>query len=416
MIVQCENCSTKFRVDEDRIKDEGSRVRCSVCKNVFTIFRETPESEERPEDRIDLDELRASAEDLTPAQADTGFDETVLPPIDNDLGLGDLEATARKEAPEPEAVEEEEEVPALAEDEPAAVFEEEAEEAEEEVPAESEALIGEEPEEEALAETAILAEEEGGVSEEEARGFEESLAGFEKEMDQAIEEETDQEIEEEPSPAVDFEHEQVLQEEAPEEFVLESEEPLPQAVKPRVPKRGRTLLWILILLLAVVAAAAGVNYFQPGLLPSLIPGLSQKVEPDPLGRSQIFLDDKLTKDSWRTNQSAGQLLIITGLAKNISTGPRSYIQLRVVLNSATNEILARKMVYCGNILSEEDLETLSMEEINRRLQDRAGASETNTNVPPGQSVPFMAVFDNVPAALSTFGVEVIGSQPGQAAK
>ncbi len=57
MIVKCEECGSRFRLDEDILKEEGSRVRCSVCKNVFTVF--PPES--GPGEGNALDDARLSA-------------------------------------------------------------------------------------------------------------------------------------------------------------------------------------------------------------------------------------------------------------------------------------------------------------------------------------------------------------------
>ena len=39
MIVKCEGCMAKFRIDENRIKPQGSKVRCSKCGNVFRVFK-----------------------------------------------------------------------------------------------------------------------------------------------------------------------------------------------------------------------------------------------------------------------------------------------------------------------------------------------------------------------------------------
>ncbi len=43
MIVQCESCESRFRLDEGLVKEGGSKVRCSKCRSVFTVF--PPESE-----------------------------------------------------------------------------------------------------------------------------------------------------------------------------------------------------------------------------------------------------------------------------------------------------------------------------------------------------------------------------------
>ena len=38
MIVSCEKCGTHFQLDESLLKRTGSRVRCSVCKHLFTAY------------------------------------------------------------------------------------------------------------------------------------------------------------------------------------------------------------------------------------------------------------------------------------------------------------------------------------------------------------------------------------------
>lgn len=44
MIIECESCRTKFRLDETRLKGPSSRVRCSRCGHIFTV--EGPVEEE----------------------------------------------------------------------------------------------------------------------------------------------------------------------------------------------------------------------------------------------------------------------------------------------------------------------------------------------------------------------------------
>ncbi len=40
MIVQCDECKTKFRLDDSKVPEKGVKVRCSKCKNVFIVRRE----------------------------------------------------------------------------------------------------------------------------------------------------------------------------------------------------------------------------------------------------------------------------------------------------------------------------------------------------------------------------------------
>lgn len=60
MIIQCGTCNTQFNVDEGRLRPEGSRVRCSVCKSVFVAYPTKrggpPEEEAAPPWRVAPDE------------------------------------------------------------------------------------------------------------------------------------------------------------------------------------------------------------------------------------------------------------------------------------------------------------------------------------------------------------------------
>jgi predicted Zn finger-like uncharacterized protein len=67
MIVECEKCKSKFRLDEGLLSKEGSTVRCSVCKNVFVAYPPGVEPMEEPEELVleDLEET-AAMEDMPP--------------------------------------------------------------------------------------------------------------------------------------------------------------------------------------------------------------------------------------------------------------------------------------------------------------------------------------------------------------
>jgi len=46
MIIMCENCIRKFKIDDKLIKENGSKVRCSDCGHVFTAYRPAPVPQE----------------------------------------------------------------------------------------------------------------------------------------------------------------------------------------------------------------------------------------------------------------------------------------------------------------------------------------------------------------------------------
>jgi predicted Zn finger-like uncharacterized protein len=46
MIVQCEQCMAKYRLDDSRIPGEKAKVKCSRCQHTFLVTKESPSPEE----------------------------------------------------------------------------------------------------------------------------------------------------------------------------------------------------------------------------------------------------------------------------------------------------------------------------------------------------------------------------------
>ena len=119
MIVQCEACQTRFRLADDKIKPGGTKVRCSKCKEVFTV---TPPEPEPVEEAVDFDTFNMEkvtedvpVETAPPAaslQAEApGPEEQPAPPSDvdnvaatnepgqsNDLDFSALESDMERDA------------------------------------------------------------------------------------------------------------------------------------------------------------------------------------------------------------------------------------------------------------------------------------------------------------------------------
>ena len=75
--------------------------------------------------------------------------------------------------------------------------------------------------------------------------------------------------------------------------------------------------------------------------------------------------------------------------------------------------IRRKLVYAGNVFNGNKLKMMSLEEIDRGLKNRAGKGNINVNVKPGNTVPFMIIFENLPENLGEFEVEAISSSIGK---
>jgi hypothetical protein len=124
----------------------------------------------------------------------------------------------------------------------------------------------------------------------------------------------------------------------------------------------------------------------------------------------VFVPDQ-TRHHYRKNASAGNILIVMGRISNGYPEQRSYIQVRGFLKNREGTVVAQRDAFAGNSLSEQELITLPMSEILSRLQIRAGQNSANLNILPGDSVPFMLVFDKLPADLAEYVVECVSSTP-----
>ncbi len=71
MIITCEECSTRFTLDDSLVKPDGSKVRCSLCKHIFTVLPEIPEETDTPveieegtQDHIEFDAPETPSQDM----------------------------------------------------------------------------------------------------------------------------------------------------------------------------------------------------------------------------------------------------------------------------------------------------------------------------------------------------------------
>lgn len=65
MIVECEECQAKFKLDDAKVPEKGIKVRCSKCKHVFVVQKPAPPVEEpvvppqEPEEAVGTDDSPA---------------------------------------------------------------------------------------------------------------------------------------------------------------------------------------------------------------------------------------------------------------------------------------------------------------------------------------------------------------------
>ncbi len=355
MIIECEKCHVKYNLDENLLKETGSKVRCSRCKHVFTAFP--------PERELQIEEAPAEGlEETEESAAEEIFKQEDL--------LSDLEKAFAEEVEE-------------------GVGEEEME-----IGGEVEEIEEEEEEIEAISFDELSQLDSGPI-----KRAEEEVPDIDEAMDRAAK--VEQEI--------------TAQEEVErEEEVEEVEEPVEP--RPIVKKRRRSRLWITILLIVLIIAGGGYALvrFKPDFLPESFPLFKR-----PLSKDQAFdmgnkrLSFKELNGSFVNSKKAGRLFVVKGLVTNMYPDKRSFIRIRSNILDSKGKAVKSKIVYAGNPISDKELLSLSMEEVDNRLRDKFGKNKMNTNIPPNSSIPLMIVFGNLPQDMSEFEVEPISSSPAE---
>lgn len=440
MIIQCPTCLTKFRLDDSKVSDEGTRVRCTKCKEVFVARKEIPVPPPppppvQPETPAPDDDLDFS---FSTTFEDEGEGEKKQETSPLQFGGGFEEEAPKKE----ESVEE----TSFSFVSPSEEYSKN-EELAEETPFSFGTSIDEAPVKEGSAEDTPFsfgapAGEEPAAVEKDEKGFdwsamsygEVNLPGTQDEADEpplgfdfSKSEETafgdfefKDETTQEPSPGSSFaaQEEPVITPPPVEQkatFREERSTPPPQFAPSTEglidnmedelqdefygefePEKKTSLLKkksIISLLLVAVFLVSGFfiwkNYIASG-------------------KGVINLEN--ITGYYAQNAEAGNIFVISGRAVNNTSQARSFFQVKGVLFNKKGEKLVQKEVYCGNIFSSKELISLSRAKIESDLVNKVGGSLSNINLAPGKSVPFMIVYFDLPPDMTEFSVSNKSSQ------
>ena len=115
MIITCDNCNTSFELEDNLVKDDGSKVRCTNCDHVFMAHPGTDADESDVIELSDLD-MELEMEDAPSLDGESQEDEDADLAFSLDtedesdaLDLSDLEKMLEMEQPEEPSVDIDEE-------------------------------------------------------------------------------------------------------------------------------------------------------------------------------------------------------------------------------------------------------------------------------------------------------------------
>lgn len=407
MIVQCDACNAKFRLDDSKVAAKGVKVRCTKCQNVFVVMPPAPPEETTP-----------------PKQEETfgaPFEPTPEPPkkeIEVDLGRFAEQAAAPPKQEEKKAEPSEWGMDFTFETKPKEEEKKEEKKSEWDIGLPSEKEAPQPPKEtkeidfsaphwggeEAAPSSEAEKKETAPPSAPSDFSFEQSFAPAEK---------TSFEIEppptEEVSAAPSKEEAKTVimggpkKEEA--KTVVMGFPPSPQATEElfgkgaekakevsfEAPSEKKALRRIIAIAAVglLLLIGAGVIYFNMGtrLLPK--PSAPQKTM-DLVGMKGYYIN----------NTSLGQLFVIEGkVISNLNTS-KEVTGIHGILFDKKGKQVKDAWVAPGRIIEQDELKNISTTELEKRFKDRKGM------IPPKGTVPFMIVFQGVAGELAEFSVEI----------
>ncbi|CAM2056971.1 putative MJ0042 family finger-like domain-containing protein [Desulfovibrionales bacterium] len=110
---------------------------------------------------------------------------------------------------------------------------------------------------------------------------------------------------------------------------------------------------------------------------------------------------------WVTNKKLGQLFVIYGNVVNCFKMPKGLIKIEAVLCDKDKASVVSKRQLAGNTISLFQLQLFSEDDIESILNNKEGIFKNNTNIKPGDRVPFVVVFYNPPKNVNEVCVKVV---------
>ena len=110
------------------------------------------------------------------------------------------------------------------------------------------------------------------------------------------------------------------------------------------------------------------------------------------------------------NDNFEQLTVVEGKVINGFAEPLSFIELEATLYDADNNILDKKTQMAGPKINFFQLQTLGELEFEEALHDNMVILENNTQIKPGESVPFTFIFYNPSKKAANYNVKITDAQ------
>ncbi len=156
----------------------------------------------------------------------------------------------------------------------------------------------------------------------------------------------------------------------------------------------------LALVFLLIAAGVGLWFFPETLRPVVdffspylpVKGIMGQQIPDDAVLGQVNIQD--VRQHVVNNWLMGNMRVVEGVAVNVGSFPLTRLQVRGRAYDGSGGVLGEGVSYCGNVLSDTELATMTEDEIQSRLSQVSGNNAANDRVVPQGRIPFMVVLAN----------------------
>lgn len=170
--------------------------------------------------------------------------------------------------------------------------------------------------------------------------------------------------------------------------------------------RGKQLIYLFLVLIIGVIYLLFFTETSGQLLFEKLLGTGQKIEE--VGPAQVELTD--IRQRLINNLVIGTIRVIEGTALNQSSLSMTRIKVRGEITDAYTVVLGVRESYCGNILTSDELVTMTEEHIQRELSNPLGSDVSNDRIGPQGKIPFMIVFTREPPVVVKAFVTPVGAE------
>lgn len=435
MVIECESCKRKYRLDNARIKPPGSSVRCSKCGHIFFVEKKAPPetddtlkmSEETPlfeslneevaqektksleEEKVE--EISETQPDATATQLDITeeseqeINDVVDIPTEHQV---DLEEYINENTIEDDNTEIESDDTSINETEISKLETEEDTSYPEEIPPEL-----------------FDADQADSIDQDLEESFD--AKSFEEENDQdateLISQDSDSTTLEKDDPIADNTDQFDLDDDSGDIYEDTAERKLMKSKTGTFAKFIYTLITLAAIFVIFVASL--VLLINAEILPKgTLSGLTSSIETIiPIGLNEEKIPEIIIsehKGRWM-NTVNGPVYIISGLITNESVVPVHYVKLKSEYIAAEKKQY-EDTFYAGNTFTDTELKVSPIQNILSKLDQKNGDIDINNsrklaglnyNIQPGESIPFFAVFPADSRVLGLrYNLEVIDYKKG----